>query len=336
MTMNESTLSRLLFGCPVVLGACVLVWLLARQPQETSATPDDAMVDALSAQDPLGARANLGYADRLARVRLTVPPGHVVVSSPPFIVVGDQPREVVTRHVAENVHWAARQLKQLYFERDPVRPIEIWLLGTPDSYARATEALFGEPPSTPYGFFVAEQGTMVMNIQTGGGTLVHELVHAYMAANFPGCPAWLNEGLGALYEMVGEKNGRIWGFVNWRLPVLQEAIAQGRVVPLPKLLALAAEQFYSDPTGLHYSEARYLLYYLQANGLLVRFYKRFRARWQEENASERVLREVLDGEALAVFQRRWESFVRGLKVRYEVQVSTNVAQVRTFEPTLER
>ena len=63
-----------------------------------------------------------------------------------------------------------------------------------------------------------------MNIDTGGGTLVHEIVHPFIAANFPDCPAWFNEGLASLYEQSGEYRGRIWGRTNWRLAGLQEAI----------------------------------------------------------------------------------------------------------------
>ena len=51
-----------------------------------------------------------------------------------------------------------------------------------------------------------------MNISTGGGTLVHEIVHPFVAANFPNCPAWFNEGLGSLYEQSGEVNGAIHGY----------------------------------------------------------------------------------------------------------------------------
>ena len=80
---------------------------------------------------------------------------------------------------------------------------------------------------------------MIRNIQTGGGTLVHERVHAYLEANLPGCPPWLNEGLASLYEQVGEKSGRIWGFVNWRLPPLQKAIGEHRTLPFSKLMALS-------------------------------------------------------------------------------------------------
>ena len=46
-----------------------------------------------------------------------------------------------------------------------------------------------------------------MNIATGGGTLVHEIVHPFVEANFPGCPTWFNEGLGSLYEQSAERKG---------------------------------------------------------------------------------------------------------------------------------
>ena len=57
-----------------------------------------------------------------------------------------------------------------------------------------------------------------MNIATGGGTLVHELVHPYVEADFPGAPPWLNEGLGSLFEQSDERDGYIVGLTNWRLP----------------------------------------------------------------------------------------------------------------------
>ena len=54
----------------------------------------------------------------------------------------------------------------------------------------------------------------MMNIGTGGGTLVHEIVHPFVAANFPHCPPWFNEGLGSLYEQCGEEDGRIHGYTE--------------------------------------------------------------------------------------------------------------------------
>ena len=66
-----------------------------------------------------------------------------------------------------------------------------------------------------------------MNIGTGGGTLVHEVVHPFIAASFPAAPAWFNEGLASLYEAVREKDGQFWGLPNWRLDGLKRAIRAG-------------------------------------------------------------------------------------------------------------
>ena len=44
---------------------------------------------------------------------------------------------------------------------------------------------------------------VVLGTSTGGGTLVHEIVHPFMRANFPNCPSWFDEGLASLYAHRG-------------------------------------------------------------------------------------------------------------------------------------
>lgn len=64
---------------------------------------------------------------------------------------------------------------------------------------RHARELFDDAPGTPYGYYLPGHDAMIMNISTGGGTLVHEIVHPFMAANFPGSPTWFDEGLASLY-----------------------------------------------------------------------------------------------------------------------------------------
>ena len=42
--------------------------------------------------------------------------------------------------------------------------------------------------TTPYGYYSAAHRALIMNIATGGGTLVHEIVHPFVRANFPQMP----------------------------------------------------------------------------------------------------------------------------------------------------
>ena len=160
-----------------------------------------------------------------------------------------------------------------------------------------------------------------MNISTGGGTLVHEIVHPFVEANFPACPAWFNEGLGSLYEQCGEVDGHIHGFTNWRLPGLQAAIKAGKVSSFKSLTALNAHGFYNEDKGTNYGQARYLCYYLQQRKLLTKFYREFYTHQKQDPTGYGSLRKVLGGVDMNAFKRRWEKYVLGLTQGYEVTVA---------------
>ncbi|MFT5682651.1 MAG: hypothetical protein ACI8RZ_003573 [Myxococcota bacterium] len=108
-----------------------------------------------------------------------------------------------------------------------------------------------------------------MNIATGGGTMLHELVHPMLHATFPKVPPWFNEGMASLFEQARwDDEGNLNGEVNWRLPGLQEAIATGELPPMSALMAADLATFYNEDPGCNYGQARYLTYYLQEHGLL--------------------------------------------------------------------
>jgi hypothetical protein len=224
------------------------------------------------------ARSGAGYAQHLMVLSERLPRTFSVVLVPPFVVVGDTGEEEVRRHALGSVAWAVKQLKALYFAKDPEEIIDIWLFKDDSSYRHYTKVLFDEEPETPYGYYAARHHALFMNIATGGGTLVHEIVHPYVHANFPAAPPWFNEGLGSLYEQCDEVNGKIVGLVNWRLEGLQRSIRAARLPSFRSLTAADNHEFYKgrhSDTG--YGQARYLLLYLQEKGLLVGYYHRFRA-----------------------------------------------------------
>ncbi|MBW3540067.1 MAG: hypothetical protein KY476_07350 [Planctomycetes bacterium] len=237
---------------------------------------------------------------------------HIVVERP-FVVVGDEAAETVRRRANETVKWAVDLLKRQYFTRDPEHIIDIWLFRDKASYEKHARELFGRRPTTPFGYYSAAHRALVMNISTGGGTLVHEIVHPFIRANFPDCPAWFNEGLASLYEQCGEKDGRITGYTNWRLAGLQQAIRDGRLPSFERLTATTTEEFYNEDTGTNYGQARYLCYYLQEQGLLAKFYHAFRRNVRDDPTGYRTLQTVLGEEDMESFQRRWEQFVLGLR-----------------------
>jgi hypothetical protein len=245
-------------------------------------------------------------------LRRKLGPGFSVLLLPPFVVAGDEPEETVRRRTDEVVRWAVARLTQDFFAAEPGRMIDVLLFRDARSYRTHAIDLFHEAPTTPYGYYTSNHGALVMNIATGGGTLVHELVHPYVEADFPAAPPWLNEGLGSLFEQSDERDGHIVGLTNWRLAGLQRAIAGRRLPPLEGLLRADTHAFYDEDPGTNYAAARYLCYYLQEHGLLVRFYHDFRAKAADDPTGIATLKAALGETDLAAFQARWEAWVAKL------------------------
>jgi len=231
-----------------------------------------------------------------------------IVVQPPFVVIGDEPADVVAMRATKTVKWAVDFLKKDYFTKEPAEIINVWLFRDKASYDKHVPEVFGEAPVSPFGYYSPTHQALIMNIGTGGGTLVHEIVHPFVRANFPDCPAWFNEGLGSLYEQCREKDGHIWGATNWRLPALQADIAKRSVLTFAALTSLSDRAFYANKQS-DYAQARYLCYYLQERGLLVKFYREFLANHVKDPTGYETLKAVLGNPDMEKFQREWEQFI---------------------------
>ncbi|HEX5050991.1 MAG TPA: hypothetical protein VFZ65_04400 [Planctomycetota bacterium] len=247
--------------------------------------------------------------EHLDAMRARIPAGFDAVLEPPFVVIGDGGRRAVATSATRTVRWAVDMLRQDFFEHDPDKVLEVWLFDGKDSYRKHTRQLFDEQPTTPYGFYSARHGALIMDIATGGGTLVHEIVHPFVEANVEHCPAWINEGLGSLFEQSEERDGRIAGLLNWRLDGLQGAIRDGTTIPIAELVATTQAQFYGEGSGRNYAMARYLLYWLQEHGKLHEFWRDWRRTQADDPTAAAALQRALGTEDLAAFQVQWEKWI---------------------------
>jgi hypothetical protein len=281
-------------------------WLLIRFQMEADEIKEPIATHGFTSAD---------YAQHIFALKKRLPEGFSVFIEPPFVVIGDGSPQNVELVCRRTVKWAVSKLKQDYFKHDPDHIITIWLFKDDSSYRQNAKSVFGNEPSTPYGYYSALDRALVMNIATGTGTLVHEIVHPFVRANFPACPAWFNEGLGSLYEQCGEQDGRIVGYTNWRLAGLQQAI-EGQAVPtFQELTGTTDEEFYGDDRGTNYAQARYLCYYLQEQGRLTQFYRDFAANHNDDPTGYETLVKTLGAPDMATFQQNWQDFVLGLEFR---------------------
>ncbi|MFW6132455.1 MAG: hypothetical protein ACOC8F_01060 [Planctomycetota bacterium] len=249
-----------------------------------------------------------------------------VVVRPPFVVAGRAKLRAgdgevrLERLVATSVVRPARAMWSSYFTARPARPVVVLLFDDAQTYREQAEKLFGDTDVPHFGYCRGD-GTLVMNIATGTGTLVHELTHALIAPDFIAVPTWFNEGLASLHEQCRVGPERITGLCNWRLPALQAAVRDEDLRPLRELVT--ARDFYGPQRGLNYAHARYFVMYLQQRGRLKRFYKTFRAMWHESlvrseggpgevapdvRAIEAVLERDID--AVDAAWRRWVATLR--------------------------
>ena len=229
-----------------------------------------------------------------------------------FVVAGNLPRRQFESIRRWTIAAGGTALWASYCTKRPSEPVIIYLFADDKSYRAWAKRLFGDERVSHFGYYRPGDHAMLMNIATGTGTLVHELTHALVRPDFPQIPTWFDEGLASLHEQCRLGPRGITGLVNWRLPGLQRAIREGRLVPLAKLVATTEREFRGANEGLHYAEARYLVMYLQHKGLLRRFYREFRANVQKDPTGAKTL-EALTGKTLPELQKDWLAWVRTLR-----------------------
>jgi len=270
---------------------------------------EPGQMDVPGPQDGVTLAAHAQHVMKL-KAKAQLPDGYPTRIVGPFLVIGDESPARVEHH-AQTVEWTVDHLKKEFKMREPPHVIDVWLLGSRDSYVDNAMRLFGMPPRSPYGYFVAQQQALIMNIGTGGGTLVHELVHPFIAASFPSAPAWFNEGLASLYEAVREKDGQFWGVSNWRLVGLKRAIRASKLPSFETMTGDSDAGFYTSNTG--YAQARYLLFYLQEKGLLHRYYEQFSAGVRADPTGYKTLVKVLGDPNMARFEKQWQAWALALE-----------------------
>lgn len=231
-----------------------------------------------------------------------------VWSSQPFVVAGLMTPEQLERWCDRTILPAASALWTSYFEVRPDVPITLLLLPEENSYRECAAWLFGDEDISVFGYYRPADRTLVANVGTGGGTLVHELTHALMAFDFPEMPDWFNEGLASLHEQCRYRTdgSGIDGLVNWRLPALQQAVRDGTLRSLSELFS--DDEFRGELEGLNYAHARYFCLYLQRHGLLEEFYRTFRDHADSDPTGVETLSRVFPETSLAVIDtefRRW-------------------------------
>lgn len=233
-----------------------------------------------------------------------------VVVHPPFVVAGDMSEAQLDSHAKWSVLRPAGAMWAAYFDKRPGKVITTFLFAGEKNYKLYARKDYPDGGAPYYGYYTPARRTMVMNINTGGGTLVHELTHALVVYDFPNLPTWFNEGLASLHEQCQVAEDGITGLPNWRLPALQGAIKAKTLRPLAELVT--KRDFYGSRQGINYAQARYFVMYMQHKGVLVKFYRHFREHAAGDGADVRAVEHIF-GKKIPEIEPAFLAWVMTLK-----------------------
>lgn len=212
----------------------------------------------------------------LDSLRTQVGPLFRVARRGPFLIASDiGPEEFST--LVDGVLACCRDcLEQDYFKTPLTQVVTIYVFKNLDTYTQGLQKFFAMAPISPYGHYGHRHGYIVVNYDTGPGTLVHELTHALMAPDFPEAPIWISEGMASLYEQCRVEGNSLKGEPNWRLPELKDALTASRMVSLAQLLPMKTGDFRAKNESLNYATSRYFCKYMEERGKLRQVYSLFR------------------------------------------------------------
>jgi hypothetical protein len=157
--------------------------------------------------------------------------------------------------------------------------------------------------------------TICINARPGGSTLVHEMVHPIVQADFPNAPAWIDEAIASLYESpIFPKPGDIQGVTNWRLARLLRALdsaAEKGNLRVDALFAMSDAYFRGPDIDLHYAIARFFAQWLDARRALWPFYCGWRDGYMDDGSGEKAIRAAV-GKMPSDVNDEWITWVRQL------------------------
>jgi hypothetical protein len=223
------------------------------------------------------------------------------------------------------------------FTRHPDHAISVYLFATRAAFVDFSvhhESVDPDHPVKLLGFFAPSSRDLVISGQEGLGTLEHETIHTIVpAADFPGVPRWMNEGLASLVEQSRvDPDGSMHGQSNARYAVLQRALsrdADAGATParpsLAGLFAMSNHEFVGGspltPEGtldedakaaaelLHYGMARSFCQWLDSkHRKLWGFYHAWRDGFASDRTGEKAFVAVMGGSPAAL-EADWEAWL---------------------------
>ena len=215
------------------------LWVCNNKPETRTNTNEAEKNQPISAN----IRDTLDFESKITELKNSLSNDFIIQKKSYFVIASNLSESETEKIVNNTIDRAVECFYNDYFTKRPADVTTIFLFKDDATYRYWAKKLYDDTDLSRFGYYKPGSKVMLMNISTGTGTLVHEMTHALVRYDFPDIPPWFNEGLGSLYERCSLTGGSILGYVNWRLPDLQEAVKNGSYTNLNRLISTDEDEF---------------------------------------------------------------------------------------------
>lgn len=286
--------------------------------------PEDGSVQPTFVPEGVGAAARPAFLQQRFA-------GRDVWSNDSFWVVAVDSGKSAERHYVEGVRdFHAFFTRHLFGDLPPDTQFLVVVGDYPEALLEFTRTLYPDSAFTsraPFmGYYNRRDNLLLATVYGGYGTLLHEMMHGLVSADFPEAPGWLDEGLATLYDRTQWRGNRLVPLPNWRL----DNVSNDDFHDLAFFMRFAGNPPL-DSTDL--AALRMLYMYLDETEQLRQFYERVKATGSQANLP--VLLAELGVNAVA-----WSAWVERTRMEYLIEVGraggalTNPAEIRFVQRAL--
>jgi len=258
--------------------------------------------------------STLDYDKVISEHSMIIPQGMSITKFRYFVVFSDLNEELTYKLIDTDMRYTIDAMSGNFSRKLPTTVTPIYLFEDYDKYKEFVLKNYdiAENDISPYGFFKISKNVIVVRYVSWKGSILHEITHRFTRSDFPTMPSWFDEGFASLNEKSTFKEGKLVGEFSFRIIPLRRAIENNTYTSIEHLMRTNDDELYGKRTSFYYAQSRYLLMYLQENGLLEEFYKTFRDTYTEDETGISQL-ETLLGKPISSINEDCLEYIKSFK-----------------------
>jgi len=258
--------------------------------------------------------SNFDYNSIINSQSSKMPAGMSITKFRYFVVFADINDELTYKLIDNDVRNTIEAMTNNYVNKLPDVVTPIFLFEKYDNYKEFVMENYDIPENdiSPYGFYKISKNVIVVRYVSWKGSILHEITHRFIKSDFPNAPSWFEEGFASLNEKSTFKNGNLIGEFSFRILPLRRAINENTYTGIKHLMETDDNELYGKRTSYYYAQSRYLLMYLQEKGLLEKYYKTFRDRFNTDNTGITQIEDIT-GKSLKTLDEELLDYIKSFK-----------------------